>query len=80
MRGLKGGSRFIGSSRKFDGVRGLVASGVLVDRLPPSYWDSKDDPEWIAKLDASCGGATMCVKESMLVGFKITSYPATAIA
>jgi hypothetical protein len=72
MPDLKGGMRFIGSNNsRLDGVYGPMASGTIIERLPPKYWDTPKDPEWIIKYDERCGGDVKCVRESVLCRFKM---------
>lgn len=67
MKNLICGMRFVGSNNvRLEGVNGPMASGILVDRLPPTRWDVSVDPEWIVKYDTACGGNTKCVRESIL--------------
>jgi len=51
MKNLICGMRFVGSNNvRLEGVNGPMASGILVDRLPPTRWDVSVDPEWIVNM------------------------------
>jgi hypothetical protein len=51
--------------------RDAATSGMFIERLPPEYWDNRNDPEWIVKYDASSGGKTVCEPESKMRQYEV---------
>jgi hypothetical protein len=56
---------------KFSSGPVVMGHGTFIERLPPEYWDHRNDPEWIVKFDGPAGG-TKVVPESEMRQYTIS--------